>query len=103
MINKSEPNNGNHLTTDRMYRKFGLIGYEVDVKFLDAPSTMWNDFFMPARIIDEHEKYITIEILPHKNPYDHLAMSKPYTMCINKYRIWIGDVILVVDGMRFIQ
>lgn len=103
MIGQAEPNNGNHLTTDRMYKTFGLIGQEVELKFFDAPDPCWNRFFIPAKVIDEHEKYITVEILPHYNPYGNQGISKPYTMCINKYRIWLGDVVMVVDGMRFIQ
>lgn len=103
VIGQDEPSNEDYLTVDRMYKTFGLTGKEVELKFYDAPDLCWKRFFIPARVIDEHKKYITVEILPHHNPYGNQGISKPYTMCINKYRIWLGDVVMVVDGMRFIQ
>lgn len=104
VIGHDEPNDLNYLTADRMYKTFGLTGKEVELKFYDAPDSCLNRFFMPAIVTDEHERFITVEILPHHNPYDgNQGISKPYTMCINKYRIWLGNVVMVVDGMRFVQ
>lgn len=103
MIMRIKSCGDNHMTVDRMYKDFNIVGKEVEIKLFDAPDSMWNDYYMPAIVTDEHRKFITVEIQPHKNPYSNYGMSKPYPMCINKSRIWLGSVILVVDGMRFKQ
>lgn len=58
---------------------------------------------MPARVIDEHEKFITVEILPHINPKHVATYSKPYAVDINKTKVFLGEVEIYVDGLQFRQ
>lgn len=87
------------MSTERMFKNFGITWKEVSVCFKDgAPDKIFTNFFMPAKVVAEYKKYLILEIQPHYNPYVSQGISRPYRICANKTRIWLGDVVVKLNN-----
>lgn len=75
------------------FKPLGMSG-KVKIKFNTGTSddSLFADFWMPAEIIAEYEKFFIVEILPHYNPYRNYGKSKPYKLGINKMRVYFNEV-----------
>lgn len=91
------------MRTDRMFKRFGLKGKDVSVMFKDAPDLLFENFFMPAKVLEEYDKYILLEIQPHYNPYMSQGISRPYRVGVNKTCIWLGDTVIKHKGKKVMQ
>lgn len=72
------------------FKNYGLKGKMIKVKWKDAPHYIWNNIWMPAMVIDETDKFIRCEVLPHVNP-NGLFMSETYPLTINKMALELGE------------
>ena len=54
---------------------------------------LYNNVFLPLKVISESKKFYTCEVLPHRNPSGYsFGMSKPYIMTIDKFDLSKGNI-----------
>ena len=92
-----------NMSTGKMFKNFGITGKEIEIMFRDMPDPLFNHFFMPAKVLEEYNKYLVVEIQPHYNPYNYQGISKPYRWGVNKTCLWSGDTIIKYKGKKVIQ
>lgn len=91
------------MLTKKMFKKFGLAGKDVSVMFKEAPDVIFENFFMPAKILEEYDKYFLLEIQPHYNPHTHQGKSRSYNVCVSKTNLWLGNTVMKYKERRVIQ
>lgn len=89
--------------TKKMFKKFGLKGKDVSIMFKNAPDKIFDNFFMPAKVVEEYDKYFVVEIKPHYNPYICQGISRPYRFGVNKTCLWLGDTVMKYNGRKVMQ
>ena len=88
----------NFKVTTLSFKDYELAsGDNIRIKFV-RNSGILNKIWLPAKVIEEYERFVMVEILPHNNPngYDK---SKPYKLTINKMNIEFRDVLIKKDGI----
>lgn len=56
-------------------------------KVNQAPD-VFNNVFLPLKILKEYKRFYTCEVQPHKSPYkSRFGISKPYIMTIDKFAV----------------
>lgn len=69
------------------YKWYGYTGKEMLLKWNDSPDTIWDDCWIPVKIIAEYPRYLVAEVLPHINPNRSMGKSKPYRIGVNKMNL----------------
>ncbi len=79
-----------------------FIGNKLEVNFkrTNPDSEIFNDVYIPVKIIKEYADWFLCEVLPHKNPVRSYGASRPYMMTIHKHELKCGDVIAKRGEMR---
>ena len=73
------------------YDRFDINGKEIKIRFRDYIDPIFNNWWIPAKVIAEYPYFLLVEILPHTNPIESLGESKPYRIALNKVSLIIGD------------
>lgn len=69
------------------FKHYGLKGKRIKVKLIDSWNTIYDNVWLPCKVIEEYPKFLRVEVLPHRNPHESFDVSKPYIMCLNKANI----------------
>lgn len=73
------------------FKCYNITGKEIDIK-LNEYDPLYNNVWLPAKVVDEYPKFLIVEILPHLNVNEHVGISKPYRLGINKMSINFKEV-----------
>ena len=69
------------------------VGMVCSAKFSTNPDNgIFNDAWLPIRIVAEHKYWWDVEVLEHENPIFRWGLSKPYPMSINKHALKVGEI-----------
>lgn len=69
------------------------IGDRVEGLFKTNPSgDVFDNVWLPLKVIQEYEYFWVCEVLPHKNPKHCWGISRPYNMTIGKFDLQCGNV-----------
>ena len=67
-------------------------GMKIRVRLnVNPDATLWDKYYLPARIISEYKYFFLCETLPHRNIKLSHGPATPYKFCINKINLRIGD------------
>lgn len=80
-----------------MYKKYGLTGQTVTVKFKkgDSDAYPWQGMTQNIRIESEYPNFLVGIVLPHHAPHS-FGLSKPYRVTIDKHDILTG--VMIING-----
>lgn len=74
------------------------IGDKIEVKKRrSSVNYIWDNIWIPAKIVDIYPKYIVVEVLAHYNEKYGFGISRPYRITINTMELLLDEV-----EMRFI-
>lgn len=75
------------------HRHYGLTGKTILVKWRNAPDSIWDNVWLPVKIVREYPRFLCGIVQPHKNPKGQ-SVSKPYPLTMNKIAIMFREYIL---------
>lgn len=84
-----------------MYKHYGLTGETVNLRHKagETASCPWGYTEQKVRIVSEHLYVLVALILPHFHPHG-FGESLPYSICINKADIMLGEMIINGGAIR---
>ncbi len=82
------------------YKNYGYEGKEMLLKWSDPPHAVWENVWLPIKIIKEYPRWLLVEVQPHVNGNLSLRMSSPYRMGVNKMSLILGDYKIKERGKK---
>lgn len=84
-----------------MHKHYGLTGETVNLRYKagETVACPWGYAQQKVRITAEYPHLLVAVMLPHHHPHG-LGISHPYTICINKVDILLGEMIINGGAIR---